>query len=336
MDLDLNLNLSLFKYSVDIITLSSLLNSLEIPKKILDDLVIKDFDQFANLLNLDVSNTSIRDFALGYHRIDTGFANTMLGSYRSINELIRSLYQDKGNVFAVATILRINKVLTDKTFEIWESGKFRTPEFPYQGEYDFINGEDSLSYDTISKDINMLADFYQDSRYPNILKIPIIGYNLFKLKPFSVLNDFTILFIMKSLMIEIDIFNEISLVKIFSENLESMQTSNQTLDMWVENFFKYMHAELSEIHDFVYKYISLEKRRLNSDKIVSILSDRQKKAFLFFVDHRTLTRQEYARIFKISPMTAFRDLNIMKELGILTVFGQGRGTKYTILEKYLL
>ena len=51
MDLDLDLNLSLFKYSVDIITLSSLLNSLEIPKKIIDDLIIKDFDQFANLLS---------------------------------------------------------------------------------------------------------------------------------------------------------------------------------------------------------------------------------------------------------------------------------------------
>ncbi len=335
MNLDLDLNLSLFKYSVDIITLSSLLNSLEIPKKITDDLTIKDFDQFANLLNLDVSNTNIRDFALGYHRIDTGFANTMLSSYRSINELVRSLYQDKGNVFTVSTILRMNKVLTDKTFEVWESGKFRTIEFPYQGEYDFIRGED-LSYDTISTDINMLVDFYQDSQYPNILKIPIIGYNLLKLKPFSVLNDFTILFIMKSLMIEIEIFNDLSLVKIFSENLENMQISNQSLDTWVGNFFKYIYIELLEIYDFINKYISLEKRRLNSDKVVSILSDRQKKAFLFFVDHRTLTRQEYSRMFKISPMTAFRDLDMMKELGILTVFGKGRGTKYTIMEKYLL
>ena len=66
------------------------------------------------------------------------------------------------------------------------------------------------------------------------------------------------------------------------------------------------------------------------------LNQRQKNIFFFLLENKNISRLEYSRIYKVSAMTAYRDLNDMKKKNILASFGNGRGLRYTILEKFLV
>lgn len=335
MQLNFNISLDLFNNLINLTEINSKLKLLDVSYKIIEDINIEDFIFFSKLLNLDIETIDIKTYALGLHKIEDNFYNNITSGYRNSNEMIHSFDIYKNDIFSMNVISRINRVISEKTVEVWESGKLRNDDFPYDGEYDFLKMDNIISSDKINDSLYELITFYKNEDYPKILKVFILTYNLFLLKPFCALNDLSTVVIMKLLLFDIDFFSYIPYLKIIYENKKDLDLSLD-LDSWINNFSKILVNSLREEYDYIIKYTSLEKRKYLSDKLISTLNHRQRNIFFFLLENKNISRLEYSRIYKISPMTAYRDLNDMKNKNILASFGNGRGLRYTILEKYLI
>ena len=335
MQLDFNVSLDLFNNLINLTEINSKLKLLDVSHKIIEDINIEDFIYFSKLLNLDISTIDIKTYALGLHKIEDNFYNHITAGYRNSNEMIHSFDIYKNDIFSLNVISRINRVISEKTVEVWESGKLRNDDFPYNGEHDFFYTSNMIPSDKINDSLYELSTLYKNEDYPKILKVFILTYNLFLLKPFCALNDLSIVVIMKLLLFDIDFFSYIPYLKIIYENKDSLDISLD-LNTWINNFSRIMVDNLREEYDYIMKYTSLEKRRYLSDKLISTLNQRQRNIFFFLLENKNISRLEYSRIYKISSMTAYRDLNDMKNKNILASFGNGRGLRYTILEKFLV
>ena len=335
MQLDFNISLDLFNNLINLTEINSKLKLLDVSYKIIEDINIEDFIYFSKLLNLDIDIIDIKTYALGLHKIEDNVYNHITAGYRNSNEMVHSFDIYKNDIFSLNVISRINRVISEKTVEVWESGKLRNDDFPYNGEHDFFKTNFIIPPDKINDSLYELITLYKNGEYPKILKVFILTYNLFMLKPFCALNDLSIVVIMKLLLFDIDFFSYIPYLKIIYENKEDLDMSLD-LDTWISNFSRIMVESFKEEYDYIIKYISLEKRRYLSDKLISTLNQRQKNIFFFLLENKNISRLEYSRIYKISAMSAYRDLNDMKNKNILASFGNGRGLRYTILEKFLV
>jgi Fic family protein len=335
MQLNCDISLNLFNNLINLVEINSKLKLLDISHKVSEEINIEDFIYFSKLLNLEIDTIDIKTYALGLHKIEDNFYNHITSGYRNSNEMIPSFDIYKNDIFSLNVISRINKVLTEKTVEVWESGKLRNADFPYNGEYDFLKEKQIVDDDKIHDSLYELFNFYKDDKYPKILKVFILTYNLFLLKPFCALNDLSVVVIMKLLLFDIDFFPNIPYLKIFYENKKDLDISVD-INTWINNLSEILNKAFRDEYQYILKYISLEKRKFLSNKLISGLNQRQQNIFFFLLENKNISRLEYSRIYKISPMTAYRDLNDMKNKNILASFGNGRGLRYTILEKFLI
>ena len=336
MDLDLRLNFDVIKYSVNILQYNTKLQTLNIPQKVKNDIIVDDLKYFADFLNIKISFSDLRAFSLGTNKIDESFEGRILSSYRSSLELILSPIIDRKDFLSITTLMRINKLLTEKVFEVWESGKIRIKEFPYQGKYD-IWEKNNLVYDVLITDhINTLSKFYFDNDIPQFIKIPVVGFNLFRLKPFSVFNDLTIIVILKMLFFKEGIIDYIAMMDIFFNNSDILNPLDITMDKWSELYLSKISSYMENLYLYVTNFINLNHRKIITDIDLKILTTREKEAFFYLLEHKVITRRDYTKIFGVSSMTAFRDLDHMRRSNIISQFGVGRGIKYTIQERFLL
>jgi predicted HTH transcriptional regulator len=75
---------------------------------------------------------------------------------------------------------------------------------------------------------------------------------------------------------------------------------------------------------------TVESIRDVSNNDSNILSDRQFKMLKYLGEFNEISRREYASMFDVSFMTAFRDLEKLVEKGVIVSIGRGRGTKYIL------
>jgi ATP-dependent DNA helicase RecG len=69
----------------------------------------------------------------------------------------------------------------------------------------------------------------------------------------------------------------------------------------------------------------------NSQKLD--LNERQVKLLTLLQQKVFIKRREYIKLFKVSPMTAYRDLNYLTEKSLVVVGGKGKSTTYTLATK---
>jgi len=85
---------------------------------------------------------------------------------------------------------------------------------------------------------------------------------------------------------------------------------------------------LNSIKDIV--DASIKSIQENNDDNSDILGDRQFRVLEYLKNFNEITRREYASMFGISFMTAFRDLTLLEKKKIVIKIGRGRATKYLI------
>ncbi len=332
MNFQFDVNLKILKYSCNIIKNSQLISSSSISKKILQEISTDDFFSFSRSLGIEIPRSEVKNYVLGINKIENTFECNALSSYRSVWEILNSSVFDKS--FSISLILKINTVLSEKIFEVWESGKIRNESFPIKSDYDFFEVKDEISSNMVLDSLNRISEFTENEDMPKFINAIVVAFNLLCVKPFSVFNDFTTIVILKSLLMNAGIFKDIPIFEIFYNNFEIFNNSN--LNDWIEIFLE----ELNKITEDTYNTISQGRisanRKINTDSTLVTLSSRQKEAFLYLLEHKVISREGYTKLFHVSPMTAFRDLRSMKEAGIITPFGRGKGLKYTIYEKYTL
>jgi len=102
----------------------------------------------------------------------------------------------------------------------------------------------------------------------------------------------------------------------------------------LDNFFtryegKYIDRIITEeLKEIVGSSInsSLNGHQKNTD----LLGDRQFRVLEYLKNYFEISRREYATMFGVSFMTAFRDLNQLERKKILIKTGRGRATKYLL------
>lgn len=104
----------------------------------------------------------------------------------------------------------------------------------------------------------------------------------------------------------------------------AMQTGTQTL--WLEYFAKGVTTQLEK----VLEDIATSKVRMEISSTTLKLNERQKEILTILENPDiTITNRQIQKSFKISPITASRDLAKLTSLGLLFTHGKGRSVYYT-------
>lgn len=112
-------------------------------------------------------------------------------------------------------------------------------------------------------------------------------------------------------------------LKIYYKMIQNSLDGNFT--PWLEYFVQSMLFEMENILEKV------EKKKIGASTHMNFtsLSDRQREILgLLDKPGQTITNKKVQKRFKISQITAARDLGKLKTLGILTAIGKGRSTSY--------
>lgn len=115
------------------------------------------------------------------------------------------------------------------------------------------------------------------------------------------------------------------LFKLLERDLTDIQsTVLKDLELETNNLFDCLISEFFKIWELDSKISEVDIPKFSQ------LNYRQLKIIEYLKSYPSITRREYALLYNISFMTAFRDLSQMVDDNILLVIGVQRGTKYIL------
>ena len=243
----------------------------------------------------------------------------ILKNFRRTLEYI--FYQAEFSVITGGIANHINKLLCDELIDNWTPKTFGQ-KAKIDTTYDFTDLK-TTEYETIE---NIIMNTQKNELY--VLRAVNILDLVVKNKPFAACNDLTAFSL--SIYEYARFFGKtatlFSIPKILlsQKNFHDIIQSNSILDNLVVGLFN----ELSEIKDRVIRHSYQEK--VDSHNIFSTLSERQLAVLRYLQNNPTINRRQYIKLFKVSTMTAFRDLNDLVDKKIIHVKGTGRGTFYEL------
>ena len=243
----------------------------------------------------------------------------VLTNYRKALEYIR--YQSEFSPLTAQVANHINKLLCENIIENWQP---RNPlsKTRYNSEFDLTQ----ITIEEIDTIENIILLIHKTDL--SILRASEIFQYTILHKPFIALNDITafallsyecIRFYSKSAHI-------LSFPKVLLsiDNLDDIILSKDVLNILVSGIF----TEISDLKDRILKHSYQDKVDKNS--LYANLSERQLAVLRYLQNNPTINRRQYMKLFKVSTMTAFRDLDDLVQKRIIRVKGIGRGTYYEI------
>lgn len=182
--------------------------------------------------------------------------------------------------------------------------------------------------------IKQILDYLQASTEHPVIKAGVLQIALLSLSPFSKGNGRTSRLATYLLLYKfgydfrgllcIDEYFKKDLVG-YEENVQRvMQGAN--LSLWIEYFVKGVENQLEKALTEALQ----EKYSMDFDKNLFDLNDRQKE-ILSILDqpNMTITNKKAQKMFKVSQITASRDLSRLATLGLLYAHGKGRSVYYS-------
>ncbi|MEI7603837.1 MAG: DeoR family transcriptional regulator [bacterium] len=243
----------------------------------------------------------------------------LLTNLRKTLEYIR--YQSEFSPITANIANHINKLICDNIVENWQPRALNS-KGRFENTYDFtgIRPEESENIENIIMLVNKTS-------LP-ILKASELFQYIVKFKPFIALNDITALAIC---IYECSRFysknaNILSISRIFlsEDKLDDIIESNDVLNILVSGIY----TDILDLKERILRHSYQDKVDRNSQ--YSDLSERQLAVLRYLQNNPTINRRQYMKLFKVSTMTAFRDLNDLVDKKIIRVKGVGRGTYYEI------
>lgn len=115
----------------------------------------------------------------------------------------------------------------------------------------------------------------------------------------------------------------------YNQNIKSA-LKNETITLWLEYYLKAMTSQLQKSKDILTSSSGKSVQNSGLTNTFLELNDRQ-KSILSLLDNptATVTNQKVQKIFKVSPITASRDLSRMVVLGVIIPRGKGRSIYYS-------
>lgn len=265
----------------------------------------------------------------------------LLSNIRQIFDYIRNDF-NKGQInFNFYLVQHIIKLLQSGILEDWDIGKIRSGT---ESVDNFLELENQIySNGNIS---TLLADAVlwveDENNVHPFIKACVFMMFINTISPFVGLNFVSSLVFFRLILekygygmnLSIPLFRVINNQSVDIRNIlkQGLQNPNGISDVITE-VTKVVAEFVDEYKKELIKFDYYEIKT-NSEKLD--FNDRQLKLLKLLQQKISIKRMEYRKLFKISPMTAYRDLNYLVKRKMLVISGQGKSTKYTLYSKATL
>ena len=260
----------------------------------------------------------------------------LLSNIRQVFDFVKNNYRNKDFNFNFHLVQHVVKLLQSNILEVWDVGKIRSKDEIKNKDYELSN---QIYSDTDLN--NLIADAIlwveTEGNVHPIIKAVIFMMLINSNSPFVGLNYLSSI-IMFRLILEkygyssafsLPLFRILSLdqenkfKKTIEESLKKQEGITEVIEVVTSLLETLIEQYKSELINFDYSDI-----RSNSDKVD--LNERQVKILKLLQQKVFIRRFEFVKLFKVSPMTAYRDLNYLVEKKLLSTSGSGKATTYSL------
>jgi Fic family protein len=306
--------------------------------KLVDAATFDNLYFLSQIVGKPLTRGEIKKIAVG--RFPTTPLHKLLSNYRSVMEYTRSLISSSLGDFSYNTLLHANKLLCVGLVDEWDTGRIRTPTDRIDDRFEIFPPKkiDSLIVaKLLPQFISWLSSGYDIHPF---FKSVVLLSDLIQMYPFPVLNTATTI-------AAFDIFMNLSglggdgivpVVRILGEELEEFKdiykgvvTSGEEIEPLIEFVALEWNKIVNEVRGEVVK-LSYHEEVKGKTKFLN-LNHRQLAVLRYLQNHPKITRREFMKLFKVSTMTAYRDLSDLLEKKLLVAQGLGRGTYYVLFTK---
>lgn len=196
-----------------------------------------------------------------------------------------------------------------------------------------IIGSGKLS--TQRQELQNLLDYLQAREEHPIIQAAIINIELSKMQPFTDKNESLSLLAPYLFLYKqgydfrrfLSVETEFGQDRNFHKQTYNLAINANTLTFWLEYFAKSILTQLEKIYQSITTSTSVLKEMAQS---FFELNDRQKSILnMLDLPDATTTNRKIQKAYKVSQITASRDLAKLKTLGFLFSHGKGRSVYYT-------
>ncbi len=330
---DILISISKIEYCLATINTCSDVNHIFV-KKVHAENLVENLLCFNELLNLGLSYNDVKKITVGH---DIGKETSrILVNIRQIFEYVQNNISLSPQKFNFQFVQHIIKLLHANILEPWDIGKIRSKhDIPYE----------TIKINTYSTDQNDLTELVADTISlisQNETKHPIIKACIFfavinKYLPFTGLNYEASLIFFKIIldMYGYSTIYKIPILKCFllrkDDIAKSVNILHTTENMDITLLLSLLSSGLKTLLD-EYKNKIVRTNHITyflNQLGLQDLNSRQKQLLRILDSKPYIKRSEYMKIFQVSAMTAYRDLNQLVQKNILTTKGKGKGTIYT-------
>jgi Fic family protein len=320
----------------------SLLNQNEVifrsKHRLASESLFDDLFSISQLLNLNLTLSDVKKISLGNNMLSS--EAQLLVNIKQIFDYVRNNYKKDQIVFNFHFVQHIIKLLQTNILDVWDVGKIRTGEEVINKVFELENQH----YE--SADItNLLADSImwvetEENIHPIVKACEFMVF-INTISPFSGLNFISSLIFFRMIL---DKYNygsyfRIALFKIFqNKKLNVKELLNETLiedsNTATTDIINKVSENLDELlQNYKSEFIQFDYFDVKSGSEKLDLNERQLEVLKLLQNKVSIKRREFIKLFKVSPMTAYRDLNYLLEKKLLVVSGEGKSTLYTLSTK---
>lgn len=303
-----------------------------------EEAIFDDLFAISRLLNLNLSLTDIKKIALGTDI--SGDDEKLLINLRQVFDFLKNNYRSGGITFNFYLLQHIVKLIQNDLIEVWEVGRIRSGGDEFNRKFELINQKYPENPD-ISRELAEAVLWVENDEFVHPIIKAIVFFIYINLNsPFTAMNFAISLICFRVILDKFNYGNEytISLLKIFSQDLslkdfvenEVNNFTQESLTKMIEVFAEKLGVVIST---YKKEFIEIDYYDVKSSVGQIELNERQVKLLKLLQEKVSIRRNEYAKLFKISPMTSYRDLNALNQSKLLISKGIGKATKYYLATK---
>lgn len=318
--------------------LESLLMSNTVVHDVKEGALIKNMRSFSTLLDLNYTAAQVRKIRFGV--ADTSNKGEVL--LQNIRQIYDFLINNSAKGMARIDnyiIQHFIKLLHTNILDSWEVAKVRN-DGDLEGNKLFELENQVYMQDSIQSHIFSYISWQDengDDIHPLInATVTLVFFNI--LSPFSGLN-FIFSIILFHMLVEKYGYGLNFLIPVISA-IKSEDVTNslndflrdiesQSSDMDISDVLQSISKSLGDLMSEEIKQYDKYDMKSIQNKIDTLdLNDRQLKVLKILETKNKISRQEYSKLFRVSAMTSYRDLNHLYKKSLLTLEGVGKATKY--------
>lgn len=320
----------------------SVLNQSELTSKsrqrIANESLFDDLFAINIFLNLGLTLGEVKKVSIGQD-INAPEAR-LLSNIRQIFDFVQNNFRKDEIIFNFHFVQHVVKLLQSNFLEVWDVGKIRTNTAPADTKYDLENQiYDNADPTTILADAIMWVE--NEKNVHPLIKACFFMSFVNSISPFAGLNFVSSIIFFRLILEKYNYgsYFSIPLFKLFTDKDHNVmklledsisKTSETSLTDIIEKFSFLLD---SLVEQYKKEFVEFDYFDIKSSTDKLDLNDRQIKLLKLLQQKVFIKRKEYMKLFKVSPMTAYRDLNYLVEKKLVVVGGQGKSTTYTLSTK---